>query len=279
MKRSKVNESKKREKIWSVAYACWLEVSPLLEQWELVVFYCRLHSLGFYIFRSRRDTYSAEEEENRKKCCRYRVQAQVFMTLISYVFTAFFPLSHVIRFFYPSFSLSLSSFGFVDVLRRNRIASCFVYRLLRRFFFGRRFISLVFFIYFFLFVCSSLSQKFHFTLAHRTLRGVHLSEIFFISLGLCSYTSFCLLACYVVQHTLHQNNSINIVLCVVRCLLFTCRTTAIHRKVDISPTRTSPQNYKNINENKGEKKKFEKLSPFRYDFSSSSSYFSYIYLM
>lgn len=167
------------------------------------------------------------------------------MTFISYVFTFFLShrFSHLIRFF----TLQLFSrciLASACCVRRSRIASCFVYRLLRRFFCSFGFLSFF------------LLHEFRSPLARRTLRGVHSSEI--LSLFLC------------FLHFIFAplNNSINIVFVLFRCLLFISNNGAIHRKVDISPTKTSPQNY-TIQQRI--KEKFQKLSPFRYYFLSIQS--------
>lgn len=161
------------------------------------MFYCRLHPLGLYNSRQR-DTLDELVEWKRNECCCYRVRTQVFMTLISYVFTFFSPSPFFFRIWFDflPFKFFLSFIWLVHVvfdgaaLRLVSFTDCFVGS------FAQLFLS------FFL----SLSYEFHFPLARRTLLGVHLSEIVF-------FHQWSLFFC-------RQNNSINIVLCCSVCLLF-----------------------------------------------------------
>lgn len=110
------------------------KVSSFEEVRELGVLLSITSSWVLYILA--KATHSLSSIDEKKICC-YRVQAQVFMTLISYVFTCFFFFYFLSSFasdsiFFLFFSLFLFEFFFMISLK-SRIASCFVYRLLRRF--------------------------------------------------------------------------------------------------------------------------------------------------
>lgn len=97
------------------------------------------------------------------------------------------------------------------------------------------------------------------------LRGVHLSEIFFILARF--YCRRCRLSQCSLFFLPFENNSINIVLCVFDGVYCSVRTTAIHRKVDISPTRNFASKTIKIstkNEKGRENMSKKTFSPFRY---------------
>lgn len=186
--------------------------SELILWSELVVLYCRLHPLGLYIFqpkathtRRKEKKKHTQVERESEQCHSYRSSSIHDVHSLCLRWCVFFSLFlssfEFNSIFYPSASIFFlcSLFSFFHVLVDGaalRLVSftdclvgsfaCFILTSTMCFFFA------VFVVH-----------EFHFTLTHRTLRGVHLSEIFFFFFFSASTTFFFVLVIFSLVLLLH----------------------------------------------------------------------------